>query len=109
MNTNDPRLMRELTDWFRQRLEEDDFRFRAGESNHEFDTACDSAFYSLQAEAGRYWERHYGFMPTPAELSQAFFRAEHERFEAQRMAPIRWMRGLKRWLKTSLADTFHHS
>ncbi|MCX8049314.1 MAG: hypothetical protein N3A55_06605 [Methylohalobius sp.] len=89
--------LEELRKWFQHRLEQDKVWFDPNRLSYDGNTPYDLLCYRLQAEAARYWRETYGFEPTPGQLSQAFFMAEYERFQAVHPKLYRTWRKLKCW------------
>ncbi|MFO1419326.1 MAG: hypothetical protein U1E83_11760 [Methylotetracoccus sp.] len=90
-DTDDIRQSDELLRWFIRRLDELDVGVDDETLSYDCNTAYDYMFFRLQAEAQSYWETEHGHVPTPGELTKAFFGAEYERARRDRLAKSSWV------------------
>lgn len=97
-------LIRELTRWFIDRLDQDPLRFDDEPLSYDGNTPYDIRFYELQQQAAHYWQHHYSFQPTPGQLMKGFFGAEFERFRRQRLAKRPWWSKIQTWCRGSAAS-----
>lgn len=80
----------ELLRWFVRRLDELEISVDDEELTYECQSDYDFLFYRLQGDAERFWERNFGYRPTPGQLTKAFFGAEYERARRDRLARRSW-------------------
>jgi hypothetical protein len=92
---DDSGVVKELTAWFKQRLEQSDVQFGDEPMSYEANTRYDIQFYRLQKEAAEHWQNRHGFVPTPGQLMQGFFGAEYERFRKAKFDSLPWTGKLK--------------
>ncbi|MCU0735191.1 MAG: hypothetical protein MUF20_06665 [Methylotetracoccus sp.] len=81
----------ELTRWFIRRLDEMKIRLEDEVLSYDCNTAYDYVFFRLQADAQEYCEKTYGYLPSPGQLTTAFFGAEYERARRDRLAQRSWV------------------
>jgi hypothetical protein len=98
--TGDSHRGDELIRYFIRRLDELDVRIEDEDLSYDCNTPYDYVFFRLQADAQIHWEKHYGYVPTPGQLSNAFFGAEFERSRRDRLAKLSWV--------AKLGDYWHH-
>lgn len=99
MNTEnrDSEIIRQLTAWFMAKLDEENIQFEDEPMSYDGSSQYDARFYQLQSEAARFWQRQYGFVPTPGQLMKGFFGAEFERSRRMRLANRTWLQKLQEW------------
>ncbi|GAB4364492.1 MAG: hypothetical protein ACPW60_15230 [Methylohalobius sp. ZOD2] len=105
----EPGSLDELRLWFQHRLHRGGVRFDRSGLSYDGNTPYDLLYYRLQKEAARHWRKTYGFEPTPGQLSNAFFKAEFERFRSRHPPFRRWHRKMKCWLSFTLLSWWGHS
>ncbi|WP_139558624.1 hypothetical protein [Methylotetracoccus oryzae] len=81
----------ELTRYFIRRLDELDVRVEDDELSYDCNTPYDYMYFRLLSDAQVHWQKHFGFVPTPGELTKAFFGAEYERSKRDRLAKLSWV------------------
>jgi len=81
----------ELIRWFIRRLDDVNVRLEDEAMSYDCNTSYDYLFFRLQADAKAYWEKHYGYAPSPGQLTKAFFGAEYERSRRDRLAKRSWV------------------
>lgn len=84
-------LAEELTRWFIRRLDELKIRVEDETLSYDCNTAYDFLFYRLQADAQSHFSQTYGYLPSPGQLTAAFFGAEYERARRDRLAQRSWV------------------
>lgn len=95
-----PGSFEDLRLWFQQRLKDSAVQYQDQYHPYDGNTPYDLLYYQLQNEAAHYWQEHFGFAPTPGQISKAFFAAQFHRFRDQRRFNLsRKLRKLKCWLR----------
>lgn len=109
MNTEsrERQTLQDLTLWFIDKLDQSSIRFEDEPMSYDGNTPYDVQFYKLQAEAARYWQNRYGFVPTPGQLLKGFFSAEFERSRRMRLANRGWLGRLQNWYTASVASALN--
>lgn len=88
---DDGRNADELTRYFIRRLDELDVRIEDEELSYDCNTPYDYMFYRLVSDAQVHWAKHHGYVPSPGQMSKAFFGAEYERSRRDRLAKLGWV------------------
>jgi len=82
MMNDHPGVVDELTAWFKQRLASSDIQFGDEPMSYDSNTQYDAQFYRLQQDAAAHWQLQHGFVPTPGQMMQGFFRRGIRAFPA---------------------------
>jgi len=81
----------ELTRYFIRRLDELDVHIEDEDLSYDCNTPYDYVYFRLMADAQVHWEKHHGHVPSPGQLTKAFFGAEYERSKRDRLAKLSWV------------------